>query len=58
VSQNSCDFTTFVRPPLLSSNFSNKVSDMIAEAKHLDRLGYPVPEAAVHIALQENTYSR
>mmetsp|Transcript_53278 Transcript_53278/g.159518 ORF Transcript_53278/g.159518 Transcript_53278/m.159518 type:complete len:3881 (-) Transcript_53278:473-12115(-) len=41
----------------LQSNFPLGITDVILEARHLDRMGFAVPHSAVTIALQENTYN-
>ena len=39
-------------------NFSPELVALVQEAKALDRMGFPVPESALNIALQENKFSR
>lgn len=37
-------------------NFDMRVFDMIRETKYLDRLGFDVPQEALHITLQHEAY--
>lgn len=37
-------------------NFDMKIFDIIREAKYLDRLGFEVPQEALHITLQDEAY--
>ncbi len=37
-------------------NFSTVLSELIREAKYLDKLGYPIPSEVLNVALQENAY--
>ncbi len=39
-------------------NFAPELEQLVQEAKALDRMGFPVPEAALNIALQEVKFSR
>ena len=38
-------------------NFSNDLSEVIREARYLDRLGYTVPDAVLNVALQGDIYT-
>lgn len=39
-------------------NFSDKFRLLIKEAKHLEKMGYPISKTIVNISLQENEYLR
>ena len=43
-------------PPPYTSNFSPDLLMIIRECKYLDRQGFPVPEAALNVTLQEDKY--
>lgn len=43
-------------PPPYTSNFSPELLMIIRESKYLDRMGFPVPEAALNVTLQEDKY--
>ncbi|GMI47335.1 hypothetical protein TrCOL_g3071 [Triparma columacea] len=43
-------------PPPYMSNFSPELLMIIRESKYLDRMGFPVPEAALNVTLQEDKY--
>ena len=47
-----------IPPPPYYVNFSTELVALVQEAKALDRMGFPVPEAALNIALQEVKFSR
>jgi dynein heavy chain len=47
-----------IPPPPYHVNFSPELVALVQEAKALDRMGFPVPEAALNIALQEIKFSR
>ena len=54
-------FTFFLLVPDLMQmpyfvNFSPKLSLIIRESKHLDRMGFEIPEAALNVTLQEDKY--
>ena len=38
------------------TNFKPELTDTIKETKHLDRMGFKVPEIALNVALQEEKY--
>ena len=40
----------------LSVNFSHQLAELIKEARALDRLGYTIPAAALHAALQAQRF--
>lgn len=40
----------------LAVNFSTTLSVLIRESKYLDRMGFPVPETALNVTLQEEKY--
>ncbi|GMH67856.1 hypothetical protein TrLO_g3024 [Triparma laevis f. longispina] len=42
--------------PPYTSNFSPELLMIIRESKYLDRMGFPVPEAALNVTLQEDKY--
>jgi dynein heavy chain len=43
-------------PPPYVSNFSPELLMIIRESKYLDRMGFPVPEAALNVTIQEDKY--
>jgi dynein heavy chain len=45
---------TCMPPPPYFVNFSPELSTLIRECKLLDRMGYPIPEVAMNVALQED----
>ena len=50
--------TTKVKVPMppYRVNFSQELSKIIRESKYLDRMGFPVPESALLVTLQEEKY--
>ena len=43
-------------PPPYHVNFAQELSMIIGESKHLDRMGFAIPEAALNVTLQEDKY--
>jgi dynein heavy chain len=41
----------------IQTNFSNSVRILIDETKHFDAMGYSVPEGAMHLTLQEQSFN-
>uniref|UniRef100_A0A8D0HBM0 Dynein axonemal heavy chain 10 n=1 Tax=Sphenodon punctatus TaxID=8508 RepID=A0A8D0HBM0_SPHPU len=49
---------TLVRRASLTINFSPKLHEIINETKYMEQLGFPIPEIARNVALQEDKFLR
>ena len=42
----------------IQTNFSHAARELIDETKHFDAMGYSIPQGAMHLSLQEQTFNR